>query len=244
MKLLVDIGNTRTKAAAVEGEKRSAWPALVTAALTEPDGWRAWLAQTTPSEVLVSNVGGSESARALSDFAHSAWGLEARFAEPRREAVGMKTAYANPQQLGVDRWLAALAAWRRSTGAVAVVDFGTAVTLDVVTAAGLHLGGMIAPGLELMRRALTEKTADLQTQAYAGVDGLAANTNDAISLGCASALKGLLEEMRLRVDAVCNEQATRWWLTGGGANTGAEFMTTAFELEPDLVLLGLQEWSA
>ena len=72
--------------------------------------------------------------------------------------LGLVSSYAEPERMGVDRWLAMLAAHADYEGALCVIDAGTAVTVDLVSAEGVHEGGYILPGADLMRRALSNET--------------------------------------------------------------------------------------
>ncbi|MEX2479949.1 MAG: type III pantothenate kinase [Gammaproteobacteria bacterium] len=240
MLLLIDIGNTRIKAAAWHGGELEALPALPTAAATD---WRPWLADLRPSgqprRVLVSNVAGIEVAGELARHVFDTWGIEAEFVVPTRRCHGMTTSYREPARLGVDRWLAALAAWHLHPGAVAVVDLGTALTIDVVDTGGRHLGGLIAPGLELMRTSLTRGTAQLASTGIAAVAGFGTNTEDGISLGCWSAVAGLLRETRARVNRTPGCDDAVWFLTGGGASDIQGMFDWPVQCSPDLVLRGL-----
>jgi len=238
--LFVDIGNTRIKAAAGEGMSLAIWPSVDTACA---DSWQQWRARRAaewrPTRILVSNVAGVEVGRQLARFVEDAWGVQAEFVQPARSCCGMTTRYLEPAQLGVDRWLAALAAWRAERGAVVVVDAGTALTVDVVTAAGIHLGGLIAPGLDLLRTSLTRGTAQLSSAAIEEVDGFADNTRDAISLGCSSAITGLLRETRARVARTNACADATWYVTGGAAPAIERMIDWPARMQSDLVLRGL-----
>lgn len=74
----------------------------------------------------------------------------------------LRSGYREPERMGVDRWLAMVAASERCSGAFAVVDAGSAITLDLVAAGGDHLGGWIVPGLRMMRAALLAGTAGIR----------------------------------------------------------------------------------
>ena len=103
-------------------------------------------------------------------------------------AAGVTNGYRNPAQLGADRWVAIIGA--HSTWAVdcCVVDVGTAMTIDIVTAAGRHEGGLIVPGPTLMIDSLHAQTSDLATRSAASSDparsAFADQTRDAIKNGC------------------------------------------------------------
>ena len=236
--LLVDIGNTRVKAALVQGGGAHLLPPGATRG-GEPFGaWGAAIS-TRPERLLVANVAGAEIAMHLVRYARDRWQLDAEFAVPCRSRAGMTTQYAQPEKLGVDRWLAALAAFHEERGPVCVVDVGTALTVDVVTADGSHLGGLIAPGPDLMRTSLTRGTAQLHSEGLSVVDGFANNTLDAISLGCTDAIGGLLQRVVARLERVEPRQTFRWYLTGGAAPLVEALLPVPALHLPDLVLRGL-----
>jgi type III pantothenate kinase len=188
--------------------------------------------------VVVSNVGGAVVAESLSRWLAERWGVVPQFARVVQDLAGLHTQYQYPEKLGVDRWLAALAGFHLSQGAVCVVDAGTALTIDVVTTDGQHLGGLIAPGLALMARSLTQGTAQLQIDTVQPVTQIANHTAAAISLGCREAVAGLLVQFAARVG---RELADRpiWWVTGGEAATLLELSDLPLRHAPDLVLQGL-----
>lgn len=237
MWLLVDIGNTRIKSALWsdgELEPGAIFPSHA------PHSFAAWSQlAAAPARVLVSNVAGGDIAGSLAQAAFSLWGVEAEFVQPRAQLGEFSTRYREPARLGVDRWLAALAAWQACRGACCVIDMGTALTADIVTAAGEHLGGLIAPGLELMRTSLTRGTAQLESERIEPVAGFADNTADAISLGCWSAVAGLLGEVRARLAQDAAGSDVTWFLSGGGAPALARMVGWPCREDPWLVLRGL-----
>ncbi len=236
--LLVDIGNTRVKAAVVDGVGAHLLPAGLTRGADPFAEWAAGIT-TRPERVLVANVAGPEIATQLLRYAHDRWQVAAEFALPCRSCAGMTTRYGKPEKLGVDRWLAALAAFHEERGAVCVVDVGTALTVDVVTAQGSHLGGLIAPGPDLLRTSLTRGTAQLESEGLSVVEGFADNTRDAISLGCTDAIGGLLQRVAARLERVQPQQTFRWYLTGGAAPVVEALLPASAVHLPDLVLRGL-----
>lgn len=236
--LLIDIGNTRIKAALVVNGQPHMLPALGTRDHAPFTAWNAGL-DRRPSRVLVSNVAGPEMAMHVLRYTRERWQLEPEFALPCRTRAGMTTRYQNPEKLGVDRWLAALAAWHEARGPVCVCDVGTALTIDVVTADGTHLGGLIAPGPDLLRTSLTRGTAQLQSDGLSSVQGFADNTRDAISLGCTDALAGLLQRVATRLDELAPHEDFRWYLTGGAAPLVEPWLPAPAVHLPDLVLRGL-----
>lgn len=238
--LLVDIGNTRIKCALWRESKLASWPHLETHTESPFAGWPQALVETAePRRVLLSNVAGSALANTFCEFADTHWGASVEIVRPQRHCAGLTTDYDEPARLGVDRWLAALAAWYRSKCAVCVVDIGTALTVDIVTADGHHIGGLIAPGLEMMRASLAQGTAQLASERIDIIERFATNTADAISLGCTSAVRGLLHDVRTRLLARTGTDSIDWYITGGGAPALARLMPWPHHHDPELVLRGL-----
>ena len=87
----------------------------------------------------------------LAGMASKYFGTEALFVEPGVK-TGMPILYENPQEVGADRIANAVAAFEGYGGPVLVVDFGTATTVDAVSARGEYLGGVIAPGVQTLSR--------------------------------------------------------------------------------------------
>jgi type III pantothenate kinase len=107
----------------------------------------------------VASVADAERERTLADAVTGRWGLQPWFARSTGSACGLTNSYTEPERLGVDRWLAMIAARRRAAGPVCVVDAGSALTIDFVAADGRHRGGYIVPGVAMMERALLGETA-------------------------------------------------------------------------------------
>jgi type III pantothenate kinase len=243
MILVIDVGNTRLKWAWLTNTGLSDQQAVVHRD-AKPDVWSATLFHSTqkPSRVLVSNVAGSEMARNLSRLTKKAFNVEAEMITATAQFDGLTNGYLDPTLLGADRWLALIGAWTRVKSALCVVDAGTAVKVDSVDADGQHLGGLIAPGIHMMREALMHKTSDIAKAAsqsspsLAGV--LANNTVAAVSRGAVFALAGMAD----RAAEVIEQNAGRTpklLITGGDATIIAGAMRSHGETVPDLVLQGL-----
>ncbi|MEH6912302.1 MAG: type III pantothenate kinase [Oceanicoccus sp.] len=89
-------------------------------------------------------------------------GLEVEFASASQRAAGVENSYADAGRLGVDRWLAMIAAYNRCHGPVLVLDAGSALTADLVMANGKHAGGYIVPGMRLMKSSLLAETGGVR----------------------------------------------------------------------------------
>lgn len=166
-----------------------------------------------------------------------------RFAASAAQAAGVRNGYAQPASLGVDRWLALLAARAQAPGAVVVLDCGTTMTLDVVDAGGQHLGGYIVPGLRLQQAALAGRSGALQVEADWRGAGEAAlqpgrDTASAIGHGILNMALGFVNFQHRKILRLLPE-APHWYLCGGDATLLAAHLEWEHRLAPDLVLDGL-----
>lgn len=244
MTLLVDIGNSRVKWARLAdgtlGEQRAAEHAGWL-----PSDWRAaLLADGGVRRVVAASVAGGASLEALDAAVRDVTGRGIERVTTQRSAVGLVNGYADPSLLGVDRWLAAIGAYRRVRGPCVVADIGTAATIDVVDGEGRHRGGFIVPGPRLMVASLLRNTSDLASFRATSPQGCSAafadNTRDAIERGCRVALAAWVE--RCLGDAARLVGATpRLLVTGGACAEVLPSLGVASEEVPDLVLRGLAE---
>jgi type III pantothenate kinase len=174
------------------------------------------------------------------------WGLPVRFAATQLQAGMVRNGYHDFRQLGVDRWLAIIAAVDQIAGSVCIVDAGTAITIDAVAAGGAHLGGYIIPGLDLMRLSLDEETGDLRRLAGekfqelpAGLPALGHSTAEAIGGGTLAAVCGLID--RCVGALLCERDAVpALVVTGGNAERLLRHLDMTAHHRPQLVLEGLK----
>ena len=230
---LFDLGNSRFKAAAWEGGAPGpvhAWPhgeAVHQAPV--PHGRRAWVASVA-SQALTS---------AVLERLHGRF-EQVHVASTRAECAGVRVAYPQPQKLGVDRFLALLAAHRLG-GDVLVAGVGTALTIDLLDASGQHHGGRIAPSPTLMREMLHARASQLPATGGSYRE-FADDTADALASGCDGAGVALvLRSLELGHQQLGREPALL--LHGGGAEALAPLLPQA-RLQPSLVIEGLAIWAA
>ena len=147
--LLIDIGNSRTKwGVAKNGRIDPGEPFATRCFKNNPETLLScWRNILPPTQVVVANVAGSEIAACLVSWTQRYWNLAPRFVSSEAEGFGVHNAYLDPGKLGVDRWVALIGAHHACPGPVCVADFGTAITMDAINSEGVHLGGVIAPGL-------------------------------------------------------------------------------------------------
>ena len=191
-----------------------------------------------PRRVRVACVAGDRDG--IAERFEDAYGVRPEFAEATPELAGVICGYEEPARLGVDRWLALVAAWNAVRRAVAVVDLGTAATLDFVAADGRHQGGYIVPGLGLMAAALARDTAGVRVAGDLAPDlAPGRNTAQAVRRGSTAMLLDFIEASVGRFASVAGGPPAVF-LTGGDAELLAGRLPFALRLEPDLVLDGLE----
>jgi type III pantothenate kinase len=158
----------------------------------------------------------------------------------QRRQCGVDSRYADPAQLGSDRWAALIGARARTTEACIVVNTGTAATIDALSGAGEFLGGLIVPGPDLMAEALAQGTARLGRQA-GQYERFPSNTQNAICTGAIQALCGAIERMQANVRDHAGQSAglPRLFMSGGGAAELVPHLRQMPEYVPALVLEGL-----
>ena len=236
MNLLVDIGNSRLKWA-IEHDGHIGEIVSVDYRCPEflDDLRLRWRDMVQPKKMAIASVSAKPVLSGIIDLSRTLWpGLEALIPQASDYAFGVTNAYEHPEKLGVDRWLAMIGAHRHYAGAVCVADCGTAITLDVLQADGRHLGGLIGPGLIMMKQSLASNTAGLPFNTEPYPMQLAAETNVAIANGVLLAAAGLIENAMRRFAA--NHQLI---LTGGDAEIVAESLAMSLIVDKELVVKGL-----
>src|SRR2546423_4676028 len=189
MILAVDCGNSRLKWGLHEnGGWREAGAVLVSQLAGLEKSWR----RLAPADkVVVANVAGQSVRKRLENlFARRS--LVPAWVKAKRYECGVTNGYRRPDQLGPDRWAALIAAWSILRGPCLVVAAGTATTVDVLRGDGRVVGGVILPGLDLMKRSLARGTAELPL-ARGRFSAEPRNTADAIETGCLLAQAGAIE---------------------------------------------------
>lgn len=237
--IAIDAGNTRIKWGVHDGEgwvAQGAFPTGEVARLAELSVEAGW---PVKSPIVACNVAGEGVGKAI-DTA-----LNARFSPPcwlrsTAEACGVRNRYEQAERLGADRWAALIGARSHRSSACLVVCAGTATTVDWLDADGVFRGGLILPGVDLMKASLARNTAQLPLG-----DGSfreePRNTLDAIASGCLHAQLGAIERM---FAPLSNETDACCLLTGGAAPRLASHLSIPFQLMDNLILDGLARFNA
>lgn len=154
--------------------------------------------------------------------------------------TGMPVLLDNPHELGADRLVNAVAAFDRLGGPCAVVDFGTAITFDAVSAAGEYLGGVIGPGVQISMEALTERAARLPKVDLAEPSGVIGRTTQAsLQSGMVYGFAGAIDAIARRLQAELGPELS-FVATGGMAAAITPFCETVEEVDDLLTLSGLR----
>jgi type III pantothenate kinase len=243
MTLLIDAGNSWLKWARLVDGTVGTSRSIVHHGV-EPREWQDVLAAIAPAprRVVVANVAGASFAVRLREFTRAQWHVDPEFPAASRSALGVTNAYARPTALGIDRWLAMLAAWHVARAPLLCASAGTAFTIDLLDGGGVHRGGCIVPGARLMRESLHAQTSGVAAAAMLdppAVDGVfGVNTAGAVQQGSWLALAALADRTVLALEQAVAAPA-RVFLTGGAAPQISALMSRPVEQVPDLVLRGL-----
>lgn len=235
MILAIDAGNTRIKWGMHDGRD---WKSLGAIATRDSATIHDALRSSFPADkAIASNVAGPE-VRADIAAACARGGIQVAFIQSERRQSGVENGYRDPAQLGTDRWAALIAAHHLAeAGDKLVVNAGTALTIDALTADGRFLGGLIVPGPALMRHSLDRGTAGLRLTEGTPRD-FPESTPDAITSGAIQAAAGAIERMA-HVMAARGSPPGRIILSGGAAAEIAGSLSLTTILHENLVLDGL-----
>jgi len=242
--LLLDIGNTRIKwARLLDGTLLEGEPVVHTGLDAGQLFDSLWADILRPGRVVVACVAASLLRQQLEYWCQLRWELQPEFVRATAERGGLRNGYRNPDQLGVDRWLAMLGARclpQLSGAPICVVDCGTALTVDIVRATGEHLGGWIAPGLTLMRRQLAGNTMlpEPDSKSVMAYPEPGRDTQAGLLGGTLHAAVGLILQAWEQAHVHLGERPI-CLLTGGDADVLYVNLPLDSQLYPSLVLQGL-----
>lgn len=231
--LLIDISNSFTKAAIATGPRIGRVHRIPTPEL-QPTSLRTLVGKANPDSVFLSSVVPAKNPVVLSAFPQTI------VIGPHLD-LGVGIDYPNPESIGADR-LANAAACAGLYGVPAiVVDFGTAVTFDVLSAKRAYIGGVIAPGLNAMTNYLHEKTALLpQVTLKEPKCAVGRSTRDAMLSGAVHGYRGLIREILAQITAEkFRGKKPVVVATGGDAKLIAGKLPLFDKVDPLLTLRGI-----
>jgi len=153
---------------------------------------------------------------------------------------GLKILYENPKEVGADRIVAGLAAFRKHGGPLIIIDFGTGTTYDAISSEGEYLGGAIAPGIGIAADALFQRAARLgRVELKAPASVIGRNTVESVQAGIVYGYVAQVEGMVARLRKELGGQA-RVIATGGYARLIAGLTDAIQEVDDRLMLDGLR----
>jgi type III pantothenate kinase len=241
MILLFDIGNTHTHIGLSRGGRIIQQKDIATAAWgngsAESDVLRFVGARQIEGAILCSVV--PKATPKVEHAVKRAWGIKCqRLTSQSVRGVGID--YPRPETIGADRLANALAANCLFGAPVVVIDFGTAVTFDVVDRKGNYVGGIIAPGLAAMTDYLHEKTALLPRIRIREVRGaIGKSTEKAMLIGAVKGYRGLIRELIGELRTELGARRLPVIATGGYARLISAGLAGITSVEPLLTLKGL-----
>lgn len=235
MSLLVDMGNTRLKWSVVKNGQLITGQPLVNEQINQQVLLTIWQHITPPQQLVIACVTANDKLTLVMAVAVALWpSIKIMRVSSQTQTFGIINAYTPPEKLGVDRWLALIAARNHYQLPACIVDCGTAITVDLVDADGHHLGGLISAGLTLMKQSLAHGT-DALPFSHTTYPVAAANfTEAAIYSGTLWAAVGLIEQVLAKQKGILSVI-----LTGGDAALIAPHLSIAPIVDTDLVLRGL-----
>jgi type III pantothenate kinase len=244
--LAVDVGNTQTHLGAFDGERLvEHWRFQTRAGATGDELAERIAGMLALSGVSLDDLGAVCVSSVVPPLGTQYEQLSERYTDAACLAIGpgvktgMPIRIDNPLEVGADRLVNAVAAYERFKDACVVVDFGTGINFDAVSAAGEYLGGAIAPGLEISLTALVERAArigriDLEEPETA----IGRSSRAAIQSGVIFGFAGLIDGVVRRIEDELGE--VQLLATGGLASTIVPFTETIDEVDEMLTLKGLR----
>lgn len=244
--LLVDIGNTRVKWATLRDGKQG----RMRAAAHENSGLalRA-LVRSAPrdvSRVIVVSVVDEGLSHVLDTAARRRFGVTPEYIRSAKRAHGVTNSYRDIWRLGADRWVSAVGAHAMAPGRTAVIaNVGTALTIDAVSASGLHRGGAIVPGPATMVASLLNGTHGIRRRANGRAKSkslFSIDTASALAAGSMFAAAAFIDRAMLEAQRELKGRPLLL-LTGGAAPDLQRYLKSPARFVPDLVLRGLAEFA-
>lgn len=233
MILDLDVGNTRIKWRLLENGRLVVSHTQDTAAVAAGELLKL-PEDASVAEVRIACVAGSEVLSVLNKQLFVRFSVILSVARVSQSAGAVTCGYESPETLGVDRWLAMVAAYNQFNEGLLVIDAGSAMTMDLLGPEGQHLGGYIAPGLKLMHDALCRDTSDIEVVGSSFHELLlpGKTTQQAVNRGC------LLMAVEA-IEKLASQYPVRIVITGGDAQCLQEALSIEVDHCPDLVLDGL-----
>jgi type III pantothenate kinase len=235
--LLIDNSNTRTKFALGDADRLLPWRGVLGTSEISGETLDALLKDVSYDAVLIGSVVPSKR-EILRDFFLNRCPVHLL---DHTSPLGIEIDYPLPAQIGADRLANAVGVFHRHGAPAIVIDFGTAVTFDIVSGKPAYCGGVIAPGLGAMSGYLSRKTALLpEIELIEPVSAIGKSTTHAMQAGAVFGYRGLVKEILARISDELPHQP-KVVATGGDAALIARGVPEIEVVDPDLTLDGLRQ---
>lgn len=240
MILVVDMGNTRIKWRVIDDLNHVAQGFITSDEHLSVLGDALAEYRNIITQVLVASVLSQGMEERFLSWCTDFLKIDAHFVRAQAHECGVYSGYDDPKLLGIDRWLALVAGFNRAGKACVVVSCGTAVTVDMIASTGIHIGGYIAPGINLMLGALNRGTHLVRANFDASLLRLSPgrNTQTATHGAVAAMLVGLVNNAFAQLCQFEESNDVVLLVSGGDGKTIASLLADA-RFIPDLVLEGL-----
>lgn len=236
MILEIDVGNTRIKWRTLLNDEIHSRGSVANEDL---DCWlHGFDREPIPNKIRLSCVANREIVERIIHQSEQ-WNCSLLEAKTSATVVGVHCGYDDPSSMGIDRWLAVVAAYHRFSQCCVVVDAGSAITVDIIDDKGRHLGGYIVPGLEMMPQALFHGTSKVKVNSI-GSTNLAPgrSTEQAVSRGCLLMVQSMITSVVESLQA--QGLLVQVVVTGGDGNHLMTVLDDSVYFDAELVLDGLK----
>lgn len=242
MSLLIDCGNTRCKFARVLADGTlSPVFAIANDAADFVARLDAFVGSSrVGSSCYLASVANAEVTKKV-EAALVSSGFTVTHVKTQAEALGLRIAYPVPAQMGVDRFLALIAAHRRKQSLL-LVSVGSALTIDLLEANGQHHGGMIAATATIIQTAMENRFVNFRNL-WGSASGFSDNTGDALASGARYMVLGIIEKSWREASRLLNESDLLLLITGGDAEALLPHLPDNTVYQSALVLEGLALWA-
>ncbi len=240
MQLLIDLGNTRVKWALLDSDG-----ALMNGGSQANSGLLdKSLVPFDVSSAVLCSVASEQLTQKHIHAIKSGFGCTVNQVRVSRQFEGLQNRYQSVDSLGVDRWVAAIGARALYPQKnLIIVDAGTAITADLVSADSEFQGGVIVPGLRLMLESLTGNTAQVKSAWSGKAPLIGRNTQECVNSGVSNAVVGGLERIVKAMQEKYPGETVKVLVCGGDAEWLLTQTEMVIEHQPDLLFLGLMQFA-
>jgi len=235
MQLLIDNSNTRTKFALADGDTLTEWRAVIPTKELSPESIGKSLKGITFTHATICSV-----VPDTAELLNAALGDTPAHRISHQSDLPITINYPKPAQIGADRLANSVAAADLHGSPAIVIDFGTAVTFDVIDESGAYCGGAIAPGTASLRDYLHRRTALLPSiQLEEPKSAIGKSTEDAMQIGAVIGYRGLIREILAEIRKELGGEP-HIIATGGDSRLISKGLKEIRILSPDLTLHGIR----